>query len=131
MLQRYLQLHRLTLTMNFQGYFIAGIGASSQDVCKLKLLIDRVDVVAVLIDIKVTDGGNNVTLLQPGFLRCSARLNSSHINSSAIPAFACILAQLRITRWKIIETNCGKPAILLLGRVLEKMRDNRSRDGIH
>src|SRR6476620_9665518 len=112
--------------MNLHRHLVPGIGVRGQEISELNLFINRIHVVTILIEIEVADCSDNIALLQPGFLGCRARLNSSDINSAAISRFACVLAQLGITRGKIIDTDRGKSSVIWLGCVLEKMRNNRS-----
>jgi len=52
-----IELHRFTLSMNLQRYLVAGKGARGQKISKVELLIKRINVVTILIDIEVANGG--------------------------------------------------------------------------
>ena len=78
--------------MNLHRHLVAGIGVRGQKISELNLLINRIDVVTILIEIEVADCRDNIALLQTGFLGRRAGLNSSDINSAAISRFARVLA---------------------------------------
>ena len=63
MFHHYVELHRFALTMNFQQYLVAGINTRGQEIGEVKLLINWITVVAVLIEIEVANGSDDVAFL--------------------------------------------------------------------
>ncbi len=72
-----------------------------QQICELDLAVERVHIVAILIDFIVRDCSHNVADLKPRLHRRRTRLHIRHIDSTGILAFfSGKLAQCRVTRGK-------------------------------
>src|SRR5207237_10856128 len=89
-----IELHRFTLTMNLQRHLVACISARGQVSSEVELLINGIDVVAVVIEIEIADGGEDIAFLQAVFLHRATRLDPPNINAaSAVSRVATILEQ--------------------------------------
>src|SRR5256885_16999625 len=77
-----IELHRFTLSMNLQRYLVAGKGARGQEISKVELLIKRINVVTILINIEVANGGLKKSLFQAGFLPPAPPPAPPHVNAA-------------------------------------------------
>src|SRR5437762_13331080 len=90
-----IELHRFTLSMNLQRYLVAGKGACGQEISKVELLIKRINVVTILINFEVANGGYSFPLLHAGILHRASHLLSPNLYDSSIFRFASVLSQLQ------------------------------------
>src|SRR5207253_3722859 len=130
MLKRDLQLHRLALALNLKRQHVSRVRMRADQIGKFNLTVEWIDIVAVWIDLVISDRHDNVTYLHSGFHRRHVGLNASHISTARFAGLARIFTQLRVARRKERKTNCGKTAITLALRFLQKMGDNRRRNRV-
>src|SRR5262249_38980840 len=100
MFKRDFQLHRLAFTLNLKWNDVAGVGMRADEIRELDLAVERIDIVSVLIDLVIANGGDNVADLHPGFRRGHIRLDAGDINAARFAGLAGKLSQLRISRWE-------------------------------
>ena len=60
MFQRHLQLHRLALTVNLKWNFFPGISPHREQVGEVNFLVERIDIISVLIEFGITNCGNDI-----------------------------------------------------------------------
>ena len=92
MFQHHIQLPRLALTVNLKRNFLPGISPHREQVGEVNFLVERIDIISVLIESRVANCGNDITNLQARLLDGCARLDPRYVNSAAISAFARVLS---------------------------------------
>jgi hypothetical protein len=99
MLQSHVELHRFAVALNVERNNIAGVRVRCQQIRELDLAVQRIHVVAVLINVVISDRGDDVALLQSRLIRRRTRFNIGYVNA-ALAFFSRELAQRRIPRRK-------------------------------
>src|SRR5947208_10950709 len=125
MIKRYLQLHRLTLTLDLKWDRIAGKSANAEQICKFDLAIEGIDIVPVLIDFVVSNSGENITNLQAGLHSRRIRLNTCDINARRLSGLAGVISQLRVAAWGKGKATRWETAIVLGVSLLQELRNAR------
>src|SRR2546421_8062057 len=91
-----IELHRFTLSMNLQRYLVAGKGARGQEISKVELLIKRINVVTILIDIEVANGGLNITPFLAGSFPPAPPAGAPHTQPPPPFPFSSALCLVRV-----------------------------------
>ena len=99
MFQSHVQLHRFAVTLNVERNNIAGVRVRCQQIRELDLAVKRIHVVAVLINVVISDRGHDVAHLQSCLICRRARLDIGYVNA-ALAFFIRELAQRGIPRRK-------------------------------
>src|SRR5262249_6837401 len=108
-----------SLPLDAKGNAIASVRVCRQQIGELDLAIERVHVVAILIDLIVRDRSHDVPDLESRFHCWRTRLHVRYINSTGILAFfSGELAQRGVACRKKREAGGRKPAIILAFSIL-------------
>ena len=130
MLELEIELHRFPRALEMHRQGVARERLGRDQVRKLNLAVERVDVVSVLIDLAVAYSEHDVAHLQPRFRGRRIRIDARHIHPRGFARLLRELPQLRIAGREKSETGRGKTLVRLLLRVLQEVRDDRRRDRI-
>ena len=67
MLERQVELHRLPISLHAQGHGITGVGMGGEQIRELYFPVERIDIIAVLIDFVIANGCDDVPGLKSAF----------------------------------------------------------------
>ena len=109
---------------------VADKSMRGDEIGELNLPVKRIDIIPVLIELVLTNRGDDVANFQSRFCRRHFRLHARHINAGRFACLSRIFAQVRIARWEKTESDGRKTAVVLRVGVLEKMRDDRRRNRV-
>jgi hypothetical protein len=125
MVEYYVELHRLAGALNLKLHRVACKGARGDQIGKLHFAVQRIDVVAVLIDLVVADRDHEVAYLHPSFHRGHAGLEAGDIDAAGLPGLPGKLSQLRIARREETESGRREPTVIVRFRGFQKVSDDR------
>src|SRR5437762_2985175 len=97
MLQSQIELQRFAIALNMEGNNVAGIRVRCQQIGKLDLAIERIHVIAVLINVMIANRRHDVADLESGSHGRRASLYVGYVNP-ALPFFPGELTQRWIAR---------------------------------
>src|SRR5437660_11817466 len=95
----------------------------TEQICEIDFAVKWVDIVAVLVDLVIADGHDNVTDLHSGFHRGRVRLDIRDVDAARFACLTGVFSQLLIARWKKLNTGRGKSAVLLATGLRQKLGD--------
>src|SRR5207249_8099357 len=102
----------------------------SNQVSVFDFSVKRIDIVAVLIDLVITDVRYNVAYLQACLRSRHVRFDTRYVNSRWFASFAGEASQLGIAHRKKRKTDGRETAIMLALHILQKMCDDGRGNGV-
>jgi hypothetical protein len=84
-----------------------------KQICELDLPVERIHIVAILVDFAICNCRHDVADLQPGFHCRHIRFHIRNVNAAALAFFSGKLAQFRIAGWEKREASGRETAIIL------------------
>src|SRR5713226_6239257 len=109
MFERDVELQRFAIALDLEWHVIACEGMGREQICKFNFTVERIDIVAVLIDPVVANFCHDVAHLQAGLHCRHVRFHTRHINSTRLSSLTGESTQLWIARREKRKTGRRKP----------------------